>query len=247
MNQIARETRQALDEQGIAPLPHYDAFLERACSTSPPRFGDASYYEIYDSVASDPQWMALSLVTNAEREGDGATRLWNLAACTTDGAVSEEIKQHAIDESMHSRAYLSMVDLVFPDATTPELREQLLTLSPGFNGQSVPVATPGSPFAHEVSVDDLIQMNIAEIRTRIHHLMQRPHLLRYCPEENRERLVRILDRLLHDETKHIAYTAKLIDRLAPEQGLDKVEALLLERLRDFDAVTEEELAARIFE
>ena len=53
---------------------------------------------------------------------------------------------------------------------------------------------------------------------------------------------RILDSLLRDETQHIAYTARLIERAAKASGAAHVIDLMLERLRDFNQITEGDLA-----
>ncbi|OHX11504.1 hypothetical protein [Chromobacterium sphagni] len=247
MHDVASSTLAALREQQVKVLPHYDAFLRKACQAAPPLFGDEEYADSYRQAAQDPQWLAVSLITNAEREGDGASRLWNLAASTPDPEISEQIRQHAVDESRHARAYISMLGMVFPTAVSRELMAELLTLSPGYGAHRQPQATPGSAFAHPITADDLIQMNIAEIRTRIHHLLQRPMLTSFCAPQTEEALLRVLDSLLYDETRHIAYTACLIERFAVETDPAELEALMLERMRDFDQITRQELALRVFE
>ena len=69
-------------------------------------------------------------------------------------------------------------------------------------------AHAGSPYASAITLDDLIQMNIAEIRTLVHHILQRPMLLAYCAPERRRRLARLHDQLRLDEVRHIGYTAR---------------------------------------
>ncbi|AZC21378.1 MULTISPECIES: hypothetical protein [Pseudomonas] len=247
MSDIAHSTLQALRQQNVPQLFHYDDLLCNACQKSPPLFGETTYADIYHEAACDPQWLAISLITNAEREGDGATRLWSLAASTPDAGLAAQIRQHAIDESHHARAYVQMLDIAFPGAVDRKLHAQLLTLSPGYSRQQAPVAVPGSAFAHPITLDDLIQMNIAEIRTRVHHLMQRPILLQFCPVDSRPRLARILDRLLLDETRHVAYTARLIEGFCTQGEAAQAKALMLERMDDFDAITRHELELRVFE
>ena len=80
------------------------------------------------------------------------------------------------------------------------------------------------------------------MRTRVQHLFQRPVLLRYCRPERRARVRRILDSLLRDETQHIAYTARLIERAAQASGAAQVVDLMHARLRDFNEITEGDLA-----
>lgn len=230
-----------------APLPIYETALRKACRAAPPPYGQAEYGELYREAAVDAGWMAISLITNSEREGDGATRLWSLAASTEDRAVAAELKQHAIDESNHSKMYLRLVDLVFPDAIAPEFRAQLTALSPGYARAMQPVANEGSPFSHAISLDDLIQMNIAEIRTTVHHLLQRPMLLEHCAAERRGKVIRLLDSLLRDEVAHVAYTANLIEAGVPQVGSEAVRQLFAERLQDFNDVTRAELDRQVFD
>jgi hypothetical protein len=191
--------------------------------------------------------MATSLMTNAHREGEGAGQLWDLAACTSDARVVGHIVQHAIDESRHARAYIAMLDLAFPGAVNVEFHAQLTTLSPGYTRQSPRQPHEGSPYAHPITLDELIQMNIAEIRTRVHHLLQRPMLLAHCAPERRDRLERILDVLLADETRHIAYTAALIEEFARDGEAESVKRLMQERLSDFNTITIDDLGRNVFE
>ena len=247
MNIVAELTIHALRAHHGDDWPHYRHALVAACKKAPPPFGTKRYGDIYRDAAVDPYWMAVSLITNAHREGEGAGQLWDLAVCTPDARLAGHIEQHAIDESGHARAYIAMLDLTFPDAVDTEFRAQLATLSPGYTRQSPRRAHDGSPYARPVTLDDLIQMNIAEIRTRVHHLLQRPMLLGYCAPERRERLERFLDVLLADETRHIAYTAALIDEFARAGEAESVNRLMQERVSDFNAITLNDLGRHVFE
>jgi hypothetical protein len=191
--------------------------------------------------------MARSLLTNAEREGEGSGHLWDLASSTPDARVATQVQQHAIDESGHSRAYVAMVDLAFPGALDDRFRAELRTLSPGYTWASPLGPHPGSPYAHPVTVDDLIQMNIAEIRTSVHHLLQRPMLLAHAAPGGKRRLARILDALLLDETRHVAYTAALIEAHACRGQADAVKRLMQERQADFNALTNADIGRNVFE
>jgi len=247
MNIVAELTVKALRDHAGDACPHYRQALISACKKSPPPFGARGYGDIYRDAATDPYWLATSLMTNAQREGEGAEHLWDLAACTPDARIAWQIRQHAIDESRHSRAYIAMLDLVFPGAVDEEFHAQLTTLSPAYTRQSSLLPQDGSPYAHPITVDELIQMNIAEIRTRVHHLLQRPMLLAHCPADRRKRLVRMLDTLLLDETRHIAYTAALIEEFARNGQAVQVKQLMRERLSDFNAITNEEMERNVFE
>jgi hypothetical protein len=245
MNVVARMTARALREHGVRSLATYCKALSAACDAAPPPFGEKAYGDLYRRSAVDPEWVALSLMTAAQSEGEGARHLWDMAACTSDTEIAARMQEHAIDESRHSRGYVTLLGLIFPAMLDEHLEAGLRKLSPGYTKASALAPATGSPYAYAATVDELVQMNIAEIRTRFYHLLQRPVLLEYCPAETRARLKRILDSLLIDETRHIAYTARLIERAAREQGgIEQVMALMQARVRDFNAITEDEMESR---
>jgi len=90
-------------------------------------------------------------------------------------------------------------------------------------------------------------MNIAEIRTCVHHLLQRPMLLVHCSPRRHRKLLRLLDSLLSDEIKHIAYTAKLIEEFAVRGNSRTVKKLMKTRLNDFNEITRDEVGRSVFE
>ena len=188
MNIAAELALEALRSHYRAAGPYYRDALVTACRKAPPPFGTKKYEKIYRDVARDPNWMALSLIQNAQGEGEGSGHLWDLAASTPDARVAAQVKAHAIDEFRHAKAYVAMLDLTFPDVVDNESRAQLASLSPGYTQRSPLEPHAGSPYASAITLDDLIQMNIAEIRTLVHHIIQRPMLLAYCaPERRRSR------------------------------------------------------------
>jgi hypothetical protein len=247
LNIAAELALEALRSHYRAAGPYYRDALVTACRKSPPPFGTRKYEKIYRDVAKDPNWMALSLVQNAEGEGEGSGHLWDLAASTEDTRVATQIKAHAIDESRHSKAYVAMLNLTFPDVVDNESRSQLASLSPGYTQRSPLEAHAGSPYASAITLDDLIQMNIAEIRTLVHHIIQRPMLLAYCAPERRRRVALLHDRLRLDEARHIGYTATLIEEFAQRGKADAVKRLMQERMSDFNAITNEDLGRGAFE
>ncbi|HEX2093101.1 MAG TPA: hypothetical protein VHG28_11890 [Longimicrobiaceae bacterium] len=227
--------------------PIYLEALEKALEDEPPPFDTSGYADIYDQASTSPRWMAVSLITNAEREGDGAKRLWSLAACSDNPHVQQLLKQHAVDESRHALFYLALLDLTFPGIAEPAFREELNKLSPRFTLKQELAPVPGSPYAKKPTVDDFLQMNIAEIRTTIHHIMQRPAISRHCSPDQQKRVTSIQDSLLGDELKHVAYTAVLIEHIAGGLPMDRVSGLFRQRFRDFNRITMEELGEGVFD
>src|SRR5439155_9625153 len=86
--------------------PTYFAALNRALLDEPPPFITDVYSQIYRNASAEGQWMLVSLMTNAEHEGEAAKRLWSLAANAVDRNEGELLKRHAVDESRHALAYL---------------------------------------------------------------------------------------------------------------------------------------------
>jgi hypothetical protein len=227
--------------------PSYFSALETALVDEPPPFGTQAYADLYRNASSDGRWVAVSLMTNAEREGDGAKRLWSLSACSPNREQQQLLKVHAVDESRHALTYLALLDLAFPGVTEPSFRLELQQLSPHYSMRMELFAVEGSPYAKPPTIDDFLQMNIAEIRTTIHHLMQRHALAEHAPIGSQSQIRRILDALLQDELSHVAYTAVLIEQLAQTvAGLD-VAALFRRRFRDFNQITNEELGDHAFD
>jgi hypothetical protein len=224
----------------------YFEALEEALIEQPPPFDTPQYADLYRNASKDGHWLAVSLITNAEREGDGAKRLWSLGACSDNSKEQQQLKRHAVDESRHALAYLSLLDLTFPDSTTPVFRKELNALSPHFTMEQPLFAVDGSLYAKLPSIDDFVQMNIAEIRTAIHHLMQRPALADLCPPENRTAAKSIQTSLLRDELFHVGYTAVLIEQRAETLGVD-LSGLVAKRFRDFNTITLEELGENQFD
>jgi len=221
-------------------VPSYASALREACKVVNPFFSTARYGDIYRAVSVDATWVAASLISSAEREADGATRLWSLAACTSNEVAAAQIKQHAVDESRHSRWYVHALDLAFPGAVDGSARRHVDGISPRYSSKMSTQAVPGSAFAHEVTVDDLVQMNLAEIRTSINQRLQLPILLAHCAPERRPNLTTLLNRLLRDEKKHVRYSAVLMEELSRDVPKNLTE-LMVQRMRDLNAITCEEV------
>lgn len=245
---IALAARVALAQcEPEAKAPLYFEALEQAINEEPPPFAMAAYGDIYLASSKDAAWMVVSLITNAEREGDGAKRLWSLAACADDPEIQRLLKCHAVDESRHALLYLALLDLGFPGCVDPSFRRDLSSLSPHFSPTQPLAAIEGSPYAKQPTIDDFIQMNIAEIRTTIHHIMQRVAIAVHCPDDQRKPIISIQDSLLRDELKHIAYTGVLIDQLARHIAPEKTKALFRQRFRHFNQITIDELGEGVFD
>lgn len=244
MSVVADLTLDALREHGMVTLVGYAACLRHACDGSPPPFETHWYGEKYRALATDSGWLAMSLLQNAQVEGEGSRKLWSLAGRCADPMIADLVRRHAVDESRHALLYLAMLNLSFPSAVDSDLKQQLKQVSPQFGLHDVPPSLPRS--SDEWVLDELIQMNIGEIRTRIHQLLLRPMLNAHTASENRPALQRLLDSVLLDETKHIAYTARLIDAAVARGQGSFVESVMTQRVRDFNEITLQEVGEEEF-
>lgn len=220
-------------------LPRYARALRAACAAAPPPFTLACYGRLFRQRALDARWLAAGLARNAAVEGEGARKLWRLAGRTPDADVAEQIRQHAVDESRHALVYLAMLVTVFPGAVPADLGPSLVALSPRYRSGDRP---PSSlPISTQRLLDEIVQMNIGEIRTRINQLLLGPVIMVVCPRDRRRRLRRMLDSLLRDETRHIGYTAALLEHALAGPHEAFVVRTLHGRLAQFNRRTLDEI------
>lgn len=245
-NAVAELTASALAESGDSPR-QYISGLRAACEESPPPFGKRWYGDLYREASSSPEWLAQSLVGNAAKEGEGAQKLWDLACRIDDPGIAEQVRRHAIDESRHSRVYVGMLELTFPGAISDDLRPLLKQLSPGYSARDR--LDVGAPSSLEQVIDELVQVNIGEIRTRIHQLLLRPVIMTYSAETDHTKLSGLLQSILSDETRHVAYTATLLETfIDQDQHLqDFIRTTFRQRLQEFNEITLDEVDGRSFE
>ncbi len=221
------------------PFPVYARSLRAACRGVPPVFGAAWYGDRYRTLATDPHWLAESLLVNAAKEGRGSRELWVLAGRASDPMIAEAVRGHALDESRHALMYLAILDLAFPGALGERRRPTFRALSPRYSAREQPPAR--RPARAREMLDALIQMNLGEIKTRINQLLMMPVVAAYCPPENRGRLARILRALLRDETRHVRYTARLIERAGAAGERAFVSVTMRRRLALLNRITVSEV------
>lgn len=246
MNAIAELTISGMRESGGRELPNFEAILNSALETYEAPFGQDWYGELYREKARDPQWLATSLILNAEKEGEGARRLWGMAAGTADLDVADQVRHHAIDEARHAKIYIGMFDTVFSGCADDELRHHLNGISPGYTLQDSPERS-GELEDFSDTLDGLIQMNMGEIRTRINQLLLAPMLLAHCQPSGHPKISRMLDSIVNDETKHIFYTAALIEQAVQAGHRELVRDIMFWRMDQFCELTLEEVGRGTFE
>jgi hypothetical protein len=235
MSAVVGLTLRPLRARGAGSLPGYERSLRAACDASPPPFGMAWYGDQYRALAIDAEWLATSLIDNAAKEGEGSRKLWRLAGRSADPEIAELIRRHAVDESRHALVYIAMLETAFPGAVPGQARWKLNDLSPRYRLKDTPPRR--RPASRHRVLDELIQMNIGEIRTRIHQLLLAPMITAFCPGDARRRLSRMLDSLMRDEIRHVEYTARLIERAIRNGDAAFVRRTMARRLAEFNRIT----------
>jgi hypothetical protein len=202
------------------------------------------YGDRFRALAIDPQWLAMSLIDNAAKEGAGSKKLWRLAGRTEDPEIAEQIWRHSVDESRHALVYLAMLHTAFPGAVSGAARHALTDLSPHYRLRDRPCRRRVA--SGRRVLDELIQMNVGEIRTRINQLLLAPMIMGFCPRSGKRRLRRMLGSLMDDETRHIGYTACLIERAIAEEGERFVQRTMARRLTEFNRMTLDEVGGGMY-
>ncbi|PGU19085.1 hypothetical protein [Bacillus thuringiensis] len=228
-------------------LSYYTDSLINAFEKSDPVFIRKNYSEFFWHCASTvPGWLPRVVLANSTAESEGSSKLlslWKTVNYNTE--VEERVLYHAKDESRHSRIFLRLVQLAFPhsiDSSEIKKLDEKLTDIRNKKHEKVDYKIP-----EELLIDHLVQMNIGEIRTRLHMQLLAPVIHAFAPTENKLRVRRILEGLVLDEVNHIGYTAKLMESWAASGKVHRelIFNLYQRRLEDFNLVTIQETESAI--
>lgn len=234
-------SRMALRERKpYREAPKYLAALKSALWEEPLPFGTGLYCDMYRTALASPQWVAMSLIANAGREGDDARYLWSAAVTVVSQKERQFFKNKAVAKSTNALAYLQLLDLLFPKALAPEFRSQLNSLSPGYSTQQRLPSPARTSHVKPICIGNYIQLNVAEIRATIHRLMQHSALSEYCPLDHLQKAAVILDQLFRHGLDYIGHSAVFIERKADDIGPDDLRKQFCKQLREFNRRTSEE-------
>ncbi|MBR8833150.1 MAG: hypothetical protein DSM106950_03655 [Stigonema ocellatum SAG 48.90 = DSM 106950] len=210
----------------------YTKLLFEACEINPPPHGKAWYGNLYRQHARKSEWFANSLIANAYEEGNGARQVWQFSRCVENQDFARLIRSHSIDESRHSKMFTTLFSMLFPMKLEEEVQAQLKAFSPMYSKENHPPTVPVS--ADDVMdellvMDELIQINLLEIRALILQLLLRPVLQAYAKPEDREKVSRMSDQFIFDETKHIEYSAYCIGEYIKWGDCDWLRQTMIDR------------------
>ena len=244
MNNISELVIDYLQRYNCQAFEEYTNFLREACEIHPPPHSMAWYGNLYRECASKPEWFANSLIANADKEGYGSRQIWKFSQLIENQKYAELVRDHSMDESRHSKMFITMLDMLFPTEMDAEFRTQLKAFSPGYTKQNHPPTEPPFPdqiMDEQTVIDELIQVNMVEIRALVLQLLLRPVLQAYAESENRPKLARMCDILIHDETKHIEYSAYCIEDYIKRGNREWVREMMIDRQASVNQICLEEV------
>lgn len=240
--QCAEDVLANIPSHWDGPLTTYSNSLRTAFTNFSPVFTQEHYADFYLACASrEPAWIASNILANAKKESDGSRLLyefWRRLRC--NAVLEDDVMFHIKDEIRHSKLFISLTELAFPDIVgepfVDRLRDDLFSLNGSEISKNVAI------LAEAEVVDHLVQMNLGEIRTRVHISMIAPLIAAFTPVANRQKVEKLLASLVDDETSHIAYTAKHLEAMSDRIGAEAIARLFSRRLRDLHQYTLDETA-----
>jgi hypothetical protein len=223
-----------------ADCPLYTDILRRSFEVVDPVFVRPKYSDFFWHCATTvPGWLPQVVRASAEAESDGSVRLLTLwKAIDTYAEAERWILSHALDEARHSKLFLHLVALAFPQAVSPE--ELAITRSRLNSITKSDIVKSDSRASEEVFIDHLLKINMGEIRTRIHMHLLAPVIFNLTPVEHQAEMARILDGLDRDEVRHIAYTVQILEEWAKNGGASRMDQMYADNLHAFHHRTMQE-------
>jgi hypothetical protein len=242
-SQLLKITKPALPSPIGSSLEYYLNTLDKVCGRRRIPFTEGWYGDAFRMQVGNPTWVIQSLIANLVKEGEGATDLLDISNRVVDSGIAAKILKHAYDEARHCRVYFRVIDIVFPNALPRDCRASIRNAMPNIPGKLKRPHQKNSLSEREL-LDILIQVNLGEMRTRIHQKLMTPVLFAYCKSERHFVLQNTLQSLIQDEEYHIVYSGTVIGDLARICSEVSLSQLVSRRLRDFIEYTVRELGTQ---
>ncbi|HLP89055.1 MAG TPA: hypothetical protein VK184_10755 [Nostocaceae cyanobacterium] len=232
MHNVSELTFHYLQKYNCQIFDDYQTILEEACTVHQPPHGMAWYGQLYRQYARKADWFANSLINNAAEEGNGSREVWQFSQHIYNQEIAQLVRNHSIDESKHSKMFISLLNILFPTEIETEFRTQLQLLSPEYyHHQHPPISIPSPDNCLEEKriMDEIIQINLLEIRALILQLLLRPILQAYAQPEDLTKVTQMSDVFIYDETKHIEYSSYCIGKYIQQGNTNWVKQTMIER------------------
>lgn len=232
MNNVSELAIEYLQRYNCQISEDYKTVLREACEIQPPPHGMAWYGNFYRRVVRNPEWFAKSLIANAAEEGNGSRKVWQFSRCIENPEYAELVRNHSIDESRHSNMFVALLNILFPTQLEADFRAQLQALSPNYYHHKHPTAEPfsGDRILDKTTVmDEIIKINLLEIRALILQLLMRPVLQAYATPKDLAKVTTMSDLFIYDETKHVEYSAYCIGKYIQEGNQEWARDMMIYR------------------
>ena len=203
----------------------YKDLLVQGLRSARPNFETDAYRRSFREHAVDRRRFASVLASNLYMEGYSAGRLKQYAGTMRDGSLRRDLMRHAQDEARHSRHFLDLLFLVFPDLDTPTFRQEAESNVIDLDAVSpCPLDYP-APSSEEL-LNSLILMNLFEVKALFLANYLKPFAQAHAPVESAQSVRSIVEGIAQDERHHIAYTSRHIDAHVREMGSGGVADLI---------------------
>ncbi len=230
MNNVSELAINYLQRYGCQISEDYKTFLREACEIQPPPHGMAWYGNFYRQRARKAEWFAHSLIANAVEEGNGSRKVWQFSRHIQDSECAELVRSHSIDESRHSNMFVALLNILFPTQLSENFRAQLQNLSPNYYHHKHPTTEPISSdciLDTKMVMDEIIKINLLEIRALILQLLLRPVLQAYSTPQDLAKVTTMSDLFIYDETKHVEYSAYCIGKYIQQGNQEWVREMMI--------------------
>jgi hypothetical protein len=236
-SQYLTELLELVRESTLDDLPNYTESLTAAFARIDPVFLRPRYADFFWHCASRvPGYVPRVVLTNGKAESDGSVKLLELwQQMKGDPGAEEQVMTHATDESRHARIFVHLTEFAFPNHFAAESLKRFEETLPDVRKMSH--AKAAEPLPEDHVIDHLVQMNIGEIRTRLHVHLFAPVVCAMAPESNQSAVRALFKGLVRDEVRHISYTASLMERWSQGGARKLIRDLYLGRLHAFNGIT----------
>lgn len=237
MNRELGSVLQAVHEHLGEECVRYTDMLTRATSLVNPLFFQPSYSKFFSGCClTIPGWIPRVLMGCAASESRGAANLLAMWTQVNFNREAEDgILTHALDEARHARMFLRVLGLSTPASYSAEAIEKVSRSLTTIRKADQCKSEDQLPEDH--LIDYMVQINITEIRTRIHLRLLAPVYYNMATNDVREEIAGLANRFEGDEVSHIAYTAKLINSWLAETHSTAISDLAVKRLAAYNTHT----------
>lgn len=200
----------------------------------PPVFGVGWYGNLFIEMSSDLNWLASTILKSAVEEAEGVRRLREIERALPNEAEihRSKITRHADDEFRHSKMFLKLFKVAFPQTSyDPNLEKQISILA-----DTKADLSNIRKITYDEFVKEIIQINLGETKNYIH--LRLLSLVMSEIFKSNEEIDSIVQEFIDDELQHIKFTALILDSI-PENISDTktMRKIFTEALRLFNEET----------